>query len=317
MTALLALLAVPCHAEPVRFVALGDAGTGTEAQHAVGELIAATCARPDRGCDFVLYLGDNFYDAGVNSAYDPLFDSHFEQPYAPVDLRFFAVLGNHDVKGDYAVDVNWDKGAHQVAYTALGDKFTMPAFYYAVPDGLVPGSDVDLWGLHTTEIFFADWVETKQGSWLDDQLAASSARWKIAFGHHPYISNGQHGDAGSYEQTVDGMCQVPGVAVACGHPLKDFFEQHVCGEIDLYLAGHDHNRQWLGETCGTHFVVSGAGAKVRGPRNDANRPVYADFEQPGFLWVQIDDGTLEAWFHGLPKTPGEAASEDGPFLVIK
>src|SRR5688572_25019386 len=50
----------------VRFVALGDAGEGNENQAAVGQMIATVCE--ERGCDFALYLGDNFYDTGVDSA---------------------------------------------------------------------------------------------------------------------------------------------------------------------------------------------------------------------------------------------------------
>ena len=40
-----------------------------------------------------------------------------------------------------------------------------------------------------------------------------------------------------------------------------FMEESVCGKIDVYFCGHDHNRQWFQPTCGTEFVVSGAAAK--------------------------------------------------------
>lgn len=36
--------------------------------------------------------------------------------------------------------------------------------------------------------------DSKQGRWLQDQLAASSATWKLVMLHHsPYSSGGQHG----------------------------------------------------------------------------------------------------------------------------
>src|SRR5689334_9993322 len=47
----------------VRFIAIGDSGTGEAEQYEVAASIATHCA--DFGCDFVLYLGDNFYPGGV------------------------------------------------------------------------------------------------------------------------------------------------------------------------------------------------------------------------------------------------------------
>ena len=62
----------------LRFVALGDGGEGNATQYKVGEAIKKWCqAQSDDapGCDFALYLGDNFYDDGVESVDDP----HFKQ----------------------------------------------------------------------------------------------------------------------------------------------------------------------------------------------------------------------------------------------
>ncbi|HET6583236.1 MAG TPA: hypothetical protein VFG69_07310, partial [Nannocystaceae bacterium] len=74
----------------VRFVALGDAGEGNEAQFAVAAAMADVCA--ERGCDFALYLGDNFYDNGVTSSMDVLFEERFEVPYAALDFPFYVAL---------------------------------------------------------------------------------------------------------------------------------------------------------------------------------------------------------------------------------
>src|SRR5688500_17220342 len=45
--------------DAVRFVALGDGGLGNRGQFEVGGAVADVCTR--NGCDFALYLGDNFY----------------------------------------------------------------------------------------------------------------------------------------------------------------------------------------------------------------------------------------------------------------
>src|SRR5687768_14460425 len=49
----------------VRFVGFGDAGEGNEAQQRVANAAEVVCQ--DRGCDFAMMLGDNFYDEGVTS----------------------------------------------------------------------------------------------------------------------------------------------------------------------------------------------------------------------------------------------------------
>ena len=64
----------------VRFVALGDAGEGNENQFAVADAIKTICDEKSDdlpGCSFAVYLGDNFYDAGVDSVNDSQFQSKF------------------------------------------------------------------------------------------------------------------------------------------------------------------------------------------------------------------------------------------------
>src|SRR5436309_1190621 len=63
----------------VRFIALGDMGTGGEDQARVANAIGSVCSL--RGCDFAVGLGDLIYPAGTSSATDPQFDEKFEVPY--------------------------------------------------------------------------------------------------------------------------------------------------------------------------------------------------------------------------------------------
>lgn len=78
----------------VKFIAIGDMGTGKDGQRKVAEVMKQVCAR--RGCDFVVGLGDNIYEAGVDSASDIQFQTKFEEPYKNLNLRFYMALGNHD-----------------------------------------------------------------------------------------------------------------------------------------------------------------------------------------------------------------------------
>lgn len=261
----------------VRFAAFGDTGKANEGQARVAAAVANKCAAS--GCDFIALLGDNIYDSGVDSVDDPQWQSKFELPYAAIDLPFYAVLGNHDY-GAGGAGLEGHKGPIQVAYTMRSRKWRMPALYYRVAQG--PGPLVEIFGLDTNPMMFN--LAARQKREVQAWLAASTATWKIALGHHPYRSNGTHGNAGWYD----------GVPLL-GSGVKRFMEDVVCGNVDLYLSGHDHSRQWLTAPCdGTELVVSGAGASATELRGrNAARFQAATL---GFLYVRIEGRTLTAEF---------------------
>ncbi|MEQ9510151.1 MAG: serine/threonine protein phosphatase, partial [Alloalcanivorax xenomutans] len=84
----------------LRFIVIGDSGSGSSGQYAVGEAIAAVCdhkggmdeASPAAGCHLALGLGDNIYESGVTSVDDPQFEEKFEKPFEPIQLPFYMVL---------------------------------------------------------------------------------------------------------------------------------------------------------------------------------------------------------------------------------
>ena len=106
------------------------------------------------------------------------------------------------------------------------------------------------------------------------------ATWRIAFGHHPYLSNGPHGNAGSYDGVPD-----------AGTGVKEFMEGAVCGLADVYFSGHDHTLQWLMPTCaGTELVVSGTGAAATSL--PGVNPTHFQSLALGFAYVVANGGTL-------------------------
>lgn len=249
-----------------RFVVLGDQGKGNELQHAVGRAIGTVCAERG-GCDFAVTVGDNFYPSGVESVDDPKWETHFQEPYRGLDFPFRASLGNHDYGGKGLAWEVW-RADHQVAYSARDTKWRMPAKVYGFSEG-----PVDFQLLDTTPISFG--LEGNQAQVLRRFFETSSRPWRIVVGHHPYVSNGKHANAGEYDQ-------VP----YFGHGFKRFLEAHVCGKAHVYFAGHDHNLQDLvmPESCRTELVVSGAGAnttKLRG-----TNPVHFQSESSGFVLVE-------------------------------
>lgn len=279
---------------PVRFVVMGDTGEGNEDQYAVADAIETTCAAD--GCDFVILLGDNIYDSGVDSTSDPQWASKFENPYADLDLPFYAVLGNHDYGGELFGDRGglgneFDKGPIEVAYTAVSSKWTMPDTHYTFRVG-----NVGFVMLDTNSILWDNTDNGNQRAWFPgavSALRAEGAEWIISAGHHPVRSNGPHGNAGAYEALEIGGIDLPiPVPIMDGRNVEDFFEDVVCGNVDVYMAGHDHSRQWINEPsalCGAHLIVSGAGAKTTSIDNpERNETFFQDADTEGFMYVVID-----------------------------
>ena len=82
-----------------------------------------------------------------------------------------------------------------------------------------------------------------------------------------------------------------------GESVKDFFDDHICGMVDVYFSGHDHNRQWLQPTCGTHFIVSGAAAKTTDLEGRGSPTYWEDDGLGGFLWVEVRGDELVGEFY--------------------
>jgi len=260
----------------LRFVAIGDAGKGNAGQVEVANAIKNKCAKD--GCDFVLMLGDNIYNTGVSSDDDIQFQTKFETPYKDISIPFFMVLGNHDY-GRSGFDVM--KSIYQINYSEKSTKWKMPATFYQFKV-----KNTHFFALDTNAQMFNKAEKQKQD--VSRWITQSNAMWKIAFGHHPYKSNGRHGNAGRYNG-------VPEDHVKSGKGIKEFSESVWCGNADLYLSGHDHDRQWLEVDCkGTQLAVSGAGASTR--QLAGFNPSLFETDELGLLYISIDGKKLTAEF---------------------
>jgi len=249
---------------------LGDTGANSALEYAVGKALAAKCAQS--GCDEVLLLGDNIYPQGPASVTDPAFASAIIKPFAPVDSVFWLTLGNHDYGGGNAgAGTDMGKGPIWLQWAATQTKFILPATSYERTDGNV-------------HFFCLDSNLIKQGQgaaqieqWQAKMTAAESG-WKIAFAHHPYLSNGDHGNATG--------------------AVKAAYDALVCGHVDLLIDGHDHSMQWLKPTakCGTtEFIVSGAGSEHTG-LGGSNPAYFQNASSVGFFWVEINGSKLHGEF---------------------
>ena len=258
------------------------------------------------GCHGFLMLGDNIYDTGPESADDTQFDTKIDQPYQ--DLKYgappasgqadnrrrmpiYVTLGNHDLGG---AGLNRDLIDHYLEYAQRHDWFYFPSAWWETKVG-----NVHLMALETNALAYLGRKTDEHGQMVEQVLSSTDAKWTIALGHHPYRSNGQHGNAGSYEG-------IGGDLTDLGGEFRQWIDDYVCNKVDFYLSGHDHNRQWMRsvpdipsywplwesepdrQACNTWFAVSGAGAKTR-DMEDRDNDLSFGKATLGFLFMEFHD----------------------------
>src|SRR5580692_6262701 len=97
----LATLPAQARAPSLDFVVIGDWGRrGRWHQREVATQMGRTAAT--LGSQFVISVGDNFYENGVDSVTDPYWRTSFEQIYTDPALMtpWYITLGNHDYRGN-------------------------------------------------------------------------------------------------------------------------------------------------------------------------------------------------------------------------
>lgn len=241
----------------VSFVALGDQGKGGRSQKRVAQLMNEKAEKDP--VNFVITLGDNFYKSGVTSVSDPQWLEKFQSMYDLPFLRipFYASLGNHDHRDGNA--------RYQVEYSKQNNKWVMPHYYYTFSKVIDAHSSIQFFALDTYVIKKQRDHYLEQIEWLERELQASTATWKIVFGHHPVFSYGKHGNQ---QRMIDLV-----------RPLLEKYE------VDVYVCGHDHDRQFLEPVGGVYYIVSGTGSQSRDTRYGENT-IFADTNL-GFAWFRI------------------------------
>ena len=188
-------LTLPNKENSVRFLVIGDTGTGTGQQHELAEVMLRY--RQVFPYEFVLMLGDNMY--GGEKTVD--FKKKFEDVYKPLldqKVKFYAALGNHDESNQRFYEF----------FNMDGQE------YYRFGKG-----NASFYGLNS------NYMDKKQIDWLNDKLANDTAEWKIAFFHHPpYSSGAAHGSDTKLREIIEPIFLKHGVSVVfAGH--EHFYEQ--------------------------------------------------------------------------------------------
>lgn len=169
----------PKHPGRIRFLAMGDTGTGQAAQRIVAQAAKRVCAEED--CDFVLLLGDNFYPDGLRSLSDSRFEEVFTSQYKEFQIPFFPVLGNHDVR---------NPPVYEIMKTDSHPLWKMPDFEYEIRT-----RDARILAVNTN-------CSTQVWANLVSRLQSSFGGWTFVFGHHSIYSAGPHGNTNRLIRTL-------------------------------------------------------------------------------------------------------------------
>ncbi|MCO5590634.1 hypothetical protein L7F22_044605 [Adiantum nelumboides] len=218
----------------------------------------------DFGIEFVVSVGDNFYNSGLTGVNDSAFTESFTDIYTASSLQtlWYAVLGNHDYRGDTLAQLSAEIAQRDPRWVCRR-QFQLSFPLCNETDARHNGAcneTVDMFFFDTTPFVDLYWenTTTKHYDWrglapraeqlqsqlqdLDLNLQASNATWKIVLGHHTMRSIGNHGDTSELiEQLL---------------PILEKYE------VDMYVNGHDHILQHIKcDDSPIHFFTSGGGSK--------------------------------------------------------
>jgi hypothetical protein len=186
---------LPNAKDSVKFLVIGDSGTGGSAQYQLAEQMVRAYGRFK--FEFAIMLGDNLYGSEDPSDYV----DKFEKPYKPLldgGVKFYASLGNHDEPAQrFYKPFNMD-----------GKR------YYTFEKG-----DVAFFVLDST------YMPPAQIEWLQKELEGNNKKWKISYFHHPIYSSGErHGSEMDLRALVEPLFLKNGVDVVfAGH--EHFYER--------------------------------------------------------------------------------------------
>ena len=204
--------------KPTRFWIIGDSGIPGANQNAVRNAYVATAgARP---ADLWLMLGDNAYTVGTDSEYQ----TGMFMPYKDIlkTTALWTTRGNHDYL--YAGTAN-----------DYYDLFTLPTAGEA--GGINSGTEAyysfDYGDIHVVCLDSEGSDRSPGGAmmtWLVNDLAATSRKWRIAFFHHPPYTKGSHNS----DNELDSGARMTEMRTNALPVLE-------AAGVDLVLSGHSHS----------------------------------------------------------------------------
>lgn len=249
---------------PVRVLAFGDSGNASPEQLAVRDAFS------QREFDVFLHLGDMAYGDGTFTEFEErVFDVYRDFMHR---VPSFPTIGNHEYKTDWAqpyLDVYYLfeqalRAEDQERYYSFDYGNVHFVSLDSNSEMLVP-IQLDQTGVRTDDMI----------DWLEADLAASKADWKIAFFHHPPFSK--------YEDRDENLGVLDLIMPALAN-----------GGVDLILVGHDHHYVRSLPVRGECRVPGGKGAIPFIVVGSGGTGLHT-FDNPKDWWVAAKNDQIHAF----------------------
>ena len=215
---------------PLTFFIANDLGrNGYYQQKKIAELMGEMAETIGPEC--IIAAGDIHHFSGVESVYDPLWMTNYEQVYSHPELMipWLPICGNHEYRGNTQAVLDYSK---------ISRRWRIDEKYYTRTYEK-KGTSIRLIWLDTTPLIqryrkdpvtypdaYKEDVD-KQLAWLDSTLTAAKEQWVVVIGHHPL-----------YAQTDKAIEEQTDLRKTVGEVLR---KHHV----DMYVCGHIHNFQHI------------------------------------------------------------------------
>lgn len=274
----------------IRFMVLGDFGRdGFCCQRDVALEMARASSTVH--AQFVVNVGDAFYEYGLETPHQEQVDTSWRQVYGGTHkslahLKWYSVLGNHEYRG--SVQAVLDIPNHVTDKFVIKDRFydhvfqsgdgsvtlhmffldTSPMINAYRTSGYDDPQDTML---HRSDGIATQWSRVQeQLDWLERELDRSTADVKIVVGHHPPFTSGAHFNED------DGFLR---------GKLSPILEKH---QVSAYFGGHDHNLQeyWQASQH-TRYFVSAGGSKVEAAFTRRDKYLRYFEQINGFCVVEV------------------------------
>ena len=230
--------------------------------------------------EFVAAIGDVHHFEGVQSVDDPLWMTNYELIYSHPDLMidWYAILGNHEYRGNTQAVLD---------YKNVSRRWVMPSRYYAFEKEVEDGNEKILFVFIDTAPLIdkyrrdtEDYADAGKQSiaaeleWLDATLAASDAKWKVVFGHHPIFADTDKNES----ERTDLQKRVK--------PLLDKYG------VDAYVCGHIHNFQHIQvKDSKVQYFVNSSGSLARKSVKPIDGPQFCSGDE-GFMVLSTSDNLM-------------------------
>jgi len=251
----------PSTTRKIRIAAFGDCGRNS-ATYQDENLTNYRSYLTTKGIDAPdawILMGDNAYSSGTDAEYTTNFFGIYGSNLLK-NHKLYPAPGNHDYANNTA-----NKASRSMAYynnfstpqsAECGGVASNKPNFYSFDIGNIHFLSLDAWGTETDGTHMGTNGTSQLKTWINNDLAANTQKWTIAYWHHPpYTKTSHNSDTETELQNI----------------RQNFITYLESRGVDMIICGHSHGYErgyllrnfttgWTTFNAGTHAVSTSSGA---------------------------------------------------------